>query len=85
MIILMIVETLARREIEMGKGFSEEGQLRAIARFHERRAQQDYDEQMKVEQTKEGHGPFSWDVFLGVFSSIAFVLIIYESLKALFF
>ena len=67
----------------MGKGFSEEGQLRAIARFHERRAQQDYDEQMKVEQTKEGPGPSSGDVFLGAFSSVLFIVIIYEFIRAL--
>ena len=70
----------------MGKGFSEEGRLNAIASFHERRARQDFEGRMKVEQAhKERPHHFSWDVFLGAFSSIAFVLIGYEFLKALFF
>ena len=70
----------------MSKGFSEEGQLNAIAAFHERRARQDFEERLKAEQAaKDAARHFSWDVFIGAFSSIAFVLIIYESLKALFF
>ena len=67
----------------MGKGFSEEGRLNAIASFHERRARQDFEGRMKVEQAKEGHGPSSGDVFLGALSSVLFMVIIYEFIRAL--
>lgn len=63
----------------MSKGFSEEGQERAIAAFYERRAQQDHDKQMEERQRPL----FTGSAFLGGLSLVLFVVIVYHFIKAL--